>query len=650
MIEFISALSKAAGQFSLAWLIGGIIFFRLSGASRDPIIQSGKDFIARFYPAAALTVILTAALGLLAQTAITAQLSLSEIIQNSSLLWSFTFETRAGRLSALRLLSALFLLAGSIFYARGRKNNTENLSAALVLIPAFITAALGPMTGHTAGSENALWLTPLHILHALAISCWLGGLPAWIALVTVTGRNTDTGRSRHVAQALQRFSYLAMICMLIIIGTGVALSLEFVITQGDLLSTRYGLLICAKVLLLLGVLAIANHARLRLLPGITNAAGADHFYPMAARWISAELLLAALILGLGSLLSQTMPAVHDQPAWWLPFRFSIDATWPVPPTPLIVSLCGIILLFTAALLAVNYKKMSLSHRAALSGAGFLSAAVALWYLSVPAFPDTYKRSEVPYLTLSIAKGMAQFEPHCSSCHGTGGLGDGALAAGLAKPPADLSAPHTALHTSGDMFWWLTHGIPESGMPGFADSLSEQDRWDIINFLRAFSQGFEARILSPRISPRQPWLGAPNFYYETETSEPRALQDFREIANVLLVIPAPEDAQSQTRLDQLTQENQSLRDAGLEVLVISDPEVRQSFELLSRTLSNRGNHRAIGFPRKHMEFLIDRFGYIRARWLPEEDSEGWRDIAALREQSAALRNEPQILPPPSDHVH
>ncbi len=52
------------------------------------------------------------------------------------------------------------------------------------------------------------------------------------------------------------------------------------------------------------------------------------------------------------------------------------------------------------------------------------------------------------------------------------------------------------------------------------------------------------------------------------------------------------------------------------------EIRTAYELLSRTLSNRGDETRIVLERSHMEFLIDRFGYIRARWIPDDESGGW----------------------------
>ena len=311
--------------------------------------------------------------------------------------------------------------------------------------------------------------------------------------------------------------------------------------------------------------------------------------------------------------------------------------------------------------------MATPQRAAVAAAGLVGMATALWSLSVPAYPDTYRRSTVPYLTVSIFEGKQHFERLCTACHGPGGLGDGPVAKGLPKPPANLSEPHTALHTAGDMYWWLKYGIQPSGMPGFADVLSDEDRWDVINFLRAFSQGFQARVLSPSIVPERPWLGAPNFYLNDNDDKARELKDFREQSNVLLVFPDPDRESSLARVRELRGDLDRMRTNGLIVLVISSVldkavsgpativrgganEIRQSYELLSRTLVNRGDGRSLGMSRRHMEFLIDRFGYIRARWIADEESDGWSPTDRLLQQVNELDAEPKILAPPDNHIH
>ena len=126
--------------------------------------------------------------------------------------------------------------------------------------------------------------------------------------------------------------------------------------------------------------------------------------------------------------------------------------------------------------------------------------------------NTYRRPAVVYEAASIASGASLFLTHCTSCHGAGGRGDGPLAGNLPTRPANLTEPHTALHTGGDMFWWLTHGMRGKAMPGFAATLPEDERWDVINFLRALSIGYQARIIDDRVVPEKPWLGAPDFSF------------------------------------------------------------------------------------------------------------------------------------------
>ena len=85
-------------------------------------------------------------------------------------------------------------------------------------------------------------------------------------------------------------------------------------------------------------------------------------------------------------------------------------------------------------------------------------------------------------------------------------------------PVDLTAAHANAHTAGDLFWWLSHGVkPSSAMPGFGASLSEEERWDLINFMRALSSGERARNLASVIEDN-PWLVAPDFTYGTNAGE------------------------------------------------------------------------------------------------------------------------------------
>jgi mono/diheme cytochrome c family protein len=97
---------------------------------------------------------------------------------------------------------------------------------------------------------------------------------------------------------------------------------------------------------------------------------------------------------------------------------------------------------------------------------------------------------------SIAHGAALFAENCTACHGAEGRGDGSLAKTLAVPPADLTAAHVLMHGDGQLFRWLSEGIKSPAgvpaMPGFAAALTENERWELIDYIRAHNLGVAVR--------------------------------------------------------------------------------------------------------------------------------------------------------------
>ena len=83
---------------------------------------------------------------------------------------------------------------------------------------------------------------------------------------------------------------------------------------------------------------------------------------------------------------------------------------------------------------------------------------------------------------SVERGGALFATHCASCHGETGAGDGPLADTLPAPPANFTV-HVPFHPDGVLYAWISDGIRGTGMPAWAGQLSEQDRWDLVNYLR-----------------------------------------------------------------------------------------------------------------------------------------------------------------------
>lgn len=103
---------------------------------------------------------------------------------------------------------------------------------------------------------------------------------------------------------------------------------------------------------------------------------------------------------------------------------------------------------------------------------------------------------VPVTDASIADGKTLFQQNCAVCHGTTGHGDGPAARTLNPQPVDLTV-HVGLHPDGILWGWITYGIPRTAMPAWKGRLTDTQRWDIVNFLRA---DFQSAAVAPPSSP------------------------------------------------------------------------------------------------------------------------------------------------------
>ena len=564
-------------------------------------------------------------------------------------------ETRFGAVWSVRqgLAAATFLLLVLAVSRADAKSIT-----ALALACAAADLLVAPLASHSGAAEPAWPALAAHTSHLLAAGAWWGALPALAAFIRMAPADV-------AASALACFSRLALACIIVIVTAGAVLAVIHVGRWPALLGTRYGQLLALKLLLLAGVLALAARVRWRLLPALqARAPGSGR---RCSAWILAECGIAAFIVLLATQLARSVPARHDAIAWWLPFRLSIDATWDTPFTPLKVWSAAALLTIALGLAGLAAARR-IGRGPGLGGGAALglgAATLGAHALAVEAYPDTYRKPSVPYQSISVAAGARLFAAHCTSCHGGSGHGDGVQGRSLALPPADLTEPHTALHTAGDIFWWLTHGKPPGVMPGFAAALHEDERWDLINFVRTLSAGYQARMLDARIAPKRPWLPAVDFAFVDRIGRAGALRDYRGHSSVLLVffsLPA-----SAARMAQLAREHARLTEAGAQVLavpltgaadeapdtpfaVVRDgaAETAYTYSLLRRTLANLDPRDVAPMP-AHMEMLVDRFGYIRARWVMG-DGAGWGHPDPLLAQLAALAREPQVRPPPEEHVH
>jgi len=84
---------------------------------------------------------------------------------------------------------------------------------------------------------------------------------------------------------------------------------------------------------------------------------------------------------------------------------------------------------------------------------------------------------------AVVAGSRLYTTNCGSCHGIGGRG-------TANIPA-LSEGPTQSASDGEVFWFITTGSVNNGMPAWA-SLPEQKRWQIVTYLKSLKNSPSAQ--------------------------------------------------------------------------------------------------------------------------------------------------------------
>jgi putative copper resistance protein D len=492
------------------------------------------------------------------------------------------------------------------------------------------------------------------VAHLLAAGVWAGALPALALLLRAAGREAGADARPYAVLAVRRFSRAALVLVLLLGVTGTLLAVDHVGSVGALLGTRYGRLLLLKLGLVLLTLGVAAVGRRRLLPALGGEA-ASVGRPAMRRLAGAVAVEAAgvlAILAVVTALGMAPPGRHEQPDWPLAYRLAWDAlattpdAWPLVLVGSQVAVLGAV----AALCALVLRRARLPLAAGGAVLVLAGLATAVPPLATDAYPTTYQRPTVPYQAGSIAAGAALYARECAACHGPSGAGNGPAARALSPPPPDLRAHHAALHTAGDLFWWITHGL--RAMPAFGH-LDAAERWSLVNFVRALGAAEQARRLGPVVEPDRPRLVAPDFAFSVGPTPPRALRDYRGARIVLVVLYTLPG--SRPRLAELAGRYDLLVPLGVEIIavptdgapdairrlgarpriffpVVTDgaPEIVATYGLLGRGA--------------HVEFLVDRQGYLRA---VEAAPRGTERLLA---NAQALNEEKVVGEPPAEHVH
>ncbi len=85
---------------------------------------------------------------------------------------------------------------------------------------------------------------------------------------------------------------------------------------------------------------------------------------------------------------------------------------------------------------------------------------------------------------NLVAGATIYKQHCAVCHGAPEQPPTAISKGMFPPPPQLFEKEDMVtdDPEGVTYWKATHGIRLSGMPGFQNSLSDTQRWQVTMLL------------------------------------------------------------------------------------------------------------------------------------------------------------------------
>jgi putative copper export protein/mono/diheme cytochrome c family protein len=535
--------------------------------------------------------------------------------------------TRFGHLVLLRfgLLLAAFPLLGG----RDRRLATALTLAGMALAMQGGMGHAGAIGGM--GGANLLFLEALHLL---AAGAWLGGLLPLFLLV-------GSLPPRPASLACQRFSIVGLIAVLLIAGTALAQSWQWIGNLGGLFGTRYGRTALLKLGLFFALLALAGVNRFALTERLRVAGDAAPRRLLRVS-IAVEAILGALVVLAAAFLASDTPATHETPIWPFAWRPSLDAlSDPNGRRQILIVSLLVGALATVGVLRFRALWLSLAGCVVVM---LLAGPTLVPLLTIDAYPTTFATSPTEFADSSIVRGAALFAANCAVCHGADARGDGPAAKSLAIPPADLTAAHFWVHTEGDLFWFISHGMKaKSGalaMPAFGDVLPSDDRWALIDFLKAHNAGESVRTTGrwnpPTPLPQFDAICAGGSAIDLDDLHGRVLHIVADPEGLPAPPPAPDGFNIVTVIVSL---DRKVKPVGTACVTV-DPAAYKAFSIL------------LGVAPEALietQALADQNGWLRRRWRPGDPGD-WNDRQRLAAVICDIVTHPISAAAGGGHAH
>ncbi len=318
---------------TIALMVGGLVFLATAAGPALTELGGGRDADGgadpgdwaaaraalgrRAIPLLGFAVVLglvVSVLGILLQGASAAGVSLW-----SSLKWSIVEDTLDSRFGTVWLLRAIDWAAlGVVLFAWLKAPRARRWLVPLLVVGCAYLVMTPAFAGHPSVESPVAVMFPSDVIHVLASSVWVGGVAfLLLALPAATRELEPPDRTRLLLATLARFSPIALASVVALAVTGLVQAYIDVRRVADLFDTTYGLLVFAKMVLLVVLVGFGWVNKDRIIPRlrrlVEGAAAPGAVGVLARRNLRGELATMLVVFGVTAALIAYTPPVDAMP-------------------------------------------------------------------------------------------------------------------------------------------------------------------------------------------------------------------------------------------------------------------------------------------------------------------------------------------------